>query len=140
MIEFTIHTIPIAQPRVKATIRGKHAGVYTPSGPIHSFKAQLRIEAASVHHGELLSGPVSVELVFVFPRTKGQIWKRRDMPRIRHTKKPDADNLAKAVLDSLNGLIWVDDAQVCELSVSKWIAAGDERAGVTVRIYELAHI
>ena len=62
------------------------------------------------------------------------------MPRIRHTKKPDADNLAKAVLDSLNGLIWVDDAQVCELSVSKWIAAGDERAGVTVRIYELAHI
>jgi Holliday junction resolvase RusA-like endonuclease len=39
--------------------------------------------------------------------------------QIRHTKKCDADNLAKAVLDALNGIAYYDDSQVCELSVSK---------------------
>lgn len=33
--------------------------------------------------------------------------------------KPDADNIAKLVLDALNGIAWRDDAQVTHLSVSK---------------------
>lgn len=40
--------------------------------------------------------------------------------RIRHTKKCDADNIAKACLDALNGIAFYDDSQVCELSVSKY--------------------
>ena len=35
------------------------------------------------------------------------------------TKKPDADNIAKAILDALNGLAFYDDAQVVYLQVSK---------------------
>ncbi|MBR2679895.1 MAG: RusA family crossover junction endodeoxyribonuclease, partial [Exiguobacterium sp.] len=35
------------------------------------------------------------------------------------TKKPDTDNIAKLVLDSLNGLAYDDDAQIIELSVTK---------------------
>jgi Holliday junction resolvase RusA-like endonuclease len=34
------------------------------------------------------------------------------------TKKPDADNIAK-VVDGLNGIVWIDDAQVVELHVFK---------------------
>lgn len=33
--------------------------------------------------------------------------------------RPDADNIAKAVLDALNGRAWDDDAQVVELRVTK---------------------
>lgn len=33
--------------------------------------------------------------------------------------KPDIDNVAKAVLDALNGIIYKDDSQVWELGVSK---------------------
>lgn len=39
--------------------------------------------------------------------------------KIRYTKKIDCDNLAKAILDSLNGIAYKDDSQVCELSVRK---------------------
>ena len=35
------------------------------------------------------------------------------------TKKPDTDNIAKAILDALNGLAYYDDAQVVNLEVQK---------------------
>ena len=35
------------------------------------------------------------------------------------TKKPDCDNIAKIVLDALNGIAYHDDAQVAELTVIK---------------------
>ena len=38
---------------------------------------------------------------------------------VKHTVKPDIDNLTKAVLDALNGLAWYDDAQIVELNASK---------------------
>lgn len=36
------------------------------------------------------------------------------------TKKPDIDNIVKAVMDALNGAAWKDDKQVCVLSVRKF--------------------
>lgn len=137
ILKIVVPSVPVAQPRVKATRRGNHAGVYTPSGPIDAFKACLRIVASESFSGPLLTGPLRVDCEFVFPRTKSQQWKTRPMPRIRHTKKPDRDNLDKAVLDSLNGLVWVDDAQVCDGAITKWIAAGDEHAKVTITVIEL---
>ena len=38
-------------------------------------------------------------------------------------KKPDIDNLAKAALDALNGIVWYDDSQICQLSIQKVYAA-----------------
>ena len=37
----------------------------------------------------------------------------------RPTKKPDIDNVIKAFLDSMNGIIYVDDTQVVELHSTK---------------------
>ena len=36
-----------------------------------------------------------------------------------YIKKPDVDNIAKAILDSLNGLAYKDDNQVTELLIKK---------------------
>lgn len=33
--------------------------------------------------------------------------------------KPDIDNYVKAVLDGLNGILFLDDKQICDLSVGK---------------------
>lgn len=37
----------------------------------------------------------------------------------RPTKRPDLDNIAKTILDALNGLAWKDDSQVVSLTISK---------------------
>lgn len=66
--------------------------------------------------------PLKVSIIARFPIPKSASKKRAEMMRsgaIMHTQRPDADNIAKAVLDALNGLAYHDDAQVCELSVSK---------------------
>lgn len=118
--------------------RGQHARVYSPGGAIADFKASVRLAASQAFSGPPLNGPLRVDAEFVFPRTKGQTWKRKPMPRMRHAKKPDRDNLDKGLLDALTGVIWLDDAQVCDGRIAKWIAAGDEQAGVRVTVTEVA--
>ena len=73
---------------------------------------------------------ISMELTFTFATgEKGRFGKP-------HTHKPDADNLAKLVMDALvDGGLWVgDDSRVADLTVRKrWCKSGSE--GVAVSIY-----
>ncbi|MBF0562749.1 MAG: RusA family crossover junction endodeoxyribonuclease [Alphaproteobacteria bacterium] len=37
----------------------------------------------------------------------------------RPTTSPDVDNIAKLALDSMNGIIFIDDRQVCSMKIEK---------------------
>ena len=138
-IIFIVPALPVAQPRQRHRIAG-HGGKqfvqnYTPAkDPVNAFKSLVQLAFAQAYQGAPLADPLRVTIDAVFARPKAIIWKTRAMPRLRHTSKPDADNLAKGTTDALNGIAWQDDAQICELRVRKWIAAGDEAPHVTVRI------
>ncbi len=41
------------------------------------------------------------------------------MGEIQHTKRPDLDNVVKAIKDGCNGVAWKDDSQVVSLSARK---------------------
>lgn len=57
-------------------------------------------------------GVVSVSMTFYLPRPKkGKYADPID--------RRDLDNLAKGVLDALNGIAWEDDGQVCRLDLVK---------------------
>lgn len=132
-IEFQVPAVPVAEPRKRV---GKFRNQYTPSKhKVHDFKATVKLAAAQVWEGAPTIEPVKCDVVFVLPRPKSLIWKTRDMPRIPHTKKPDRDNLDKAVLDSLSGLIWKDDCQVWSGTITKWIASGDEQPYCYISLY-----
>lgn len=66
--------------------------------------------------GQMLSGPILV-LIEVYRKLPKQRPKRVTFEP--DTFKPDADNIAKAVLDALNGVAYADDSQVVELTVRK---------------------
>jgi Holliday junction resolvase RusA-like endonuclease len=53
---------------------------------------------------------------------------------IRHTKKPDCDNMAKIVLDALNGIAFDDDSQITDLIVHKQYG---ESPNVEIELTEL---
>lgn len=140
--EFTVPGLPIAQPRVKATRRGNHTGVYTPtknasgaSNGIAEYKAAIRLKAAEEYDGEPLDRPFRVVCEFVFPRPAGRVWKTRPMPSYPHTSKPDADNCIKAVLDAL-AFLWVDDSRVCKVAAVKRVAAGGEQPHTRVMVFD----
>lgn len=68
---------------------------------------------------------VSVKVTFQFVKPKTQ--QKRPHPSV----KPDADKLARALLDALTGVCYHDDAQVVDLRVTK-VYGSDARATITV--------
>lgn len=140
IIEIMVPAVPIAEPRKRTRVVGSYAMHYTPTdSPVNAFKATVRLAAdKAMASRSSFTGAVEIDLLFAMPRTKGQIYKTKPMPRLLHTKKPDADNICKAVFDALNGTLWIDDAQVCRLTVTKVVCAGDERPFVRIRANEFS--
>jgi len=56
--------------------------------------------------------------------------------RIRPTTKPDVDNCAKAILDALNGVCYLDDRQVVDLRVEKYYTGGNPYLEISVGAIE----
>lgn len=88
----------------------------------------------------LVTGPLAVEMSFTFVRPKGHYGTGRnagalkgDAPR-RHTGRPDVLKLARAIEDSLTGVVYRDDSQIVEEVLRKEYG---ERAGVKVVVMEL---
>lgn len=70
---------------------------------------------------------VCINAWFGIPRSASKT-KRELMEKgyVKPTKKPDTDNIAKIVMDALNGLAYHDDAQVTELTIKKGYAHYDK--------------
>lgn len=94
---------------------GGHA--YTPKGT-REYERLIRkaFENAPRRPPEPLSGPIAVCIMTYRQLPKSTPKSVSSEP---DTHKPDIDNVAKIVLDALNGIAWEDDAQVVSLTVSK---------------------
>ena len=77
------------------------------------------------------TGEVSVTI-----RTNRKLPKstRKSVESEPDTHKPDADNIAKSVLDALNGIAWKDDAQITKLVIWKLPRARREKELLEVEI------
>tara|TARA_R110000822_G_scaffold159635_1_gene299999 strand:- start:7 stop:459 length:453 start_codon:yes stop_codon:yes gene_type:complete len=135
-LDFFVAGIPKAQPRVKAFVRGGHAGVYTPDSA-ESWKQAVRRQAFANAPESLMSGVVRIQLDFFLPRPKVHLDKH-GVPKPKSPvwcqKKPDLDNLIKAVTDAITDTqrVWLDDSQICEITATKTYAMS--RSGCSVRI------
>lgn len=132
-LSFFLHGRPI--PKQSARL-GKHGG-YQPKR-IKKYADKVRvycIQALSAGDWKVSERPVKVEMDFCFPwpsSTKKALIEQR-LPRI---KRPDLDNLAKAILDGMDAL-WVDDAQVANLLVRKLnVPRGEEGVSINVTYIE----
>lgn len=146
ILRLRVPCVPVAQPRVKVSSFGGRARAYNPTTiknaatgekkphPIVAFKATLRMAASQHYTAAPVTGPLRIDVTLVFPRPDKAIWKTKPMPRYRHVQKPDRDNCDKAILDSLNGIVFADDCQVCDGRIEKWHASGDEQPHVLIVI------
>lgn len=63
---------------------------------------------------------VHIEAYFTIPKSYSKKRRNACMDSSESpTKKPDCDNIAKIILDSLNGIAYLDDKQVVQLDVKK---------------------
>lgn len=140
-IEFYISGEPKAQPRPRAFAKKfgatYSARIYDP-GTAEGWKGLIAYWAKQHTPETPMDGPVRVDVDFFFPRPARLMRKKDPEGPIRHTAKPDRDNLDKALLDTLTQLgFWRDDAQVCDGAPRKWYVAKDGTPGARIVIEEL---
>ena len=119
-IKFIVEGSPKALKRYKFVIKTGHT--YDPSKADKRDFLQLAKNSAPKSP---LYGPISVQIKFLIKRPKahfrtGKYSKLlKDNAPIWHITKADLDNMLKMVLDSLNGVFYKDDSQVCEAHILK---------------------
>ena len=125
MIEFTVQ----GKPQPKQRPRFSNGRVYTPT-QTKSYEALVGWKCREVYKQPPTDKPVTValEINLALPKTtKNRIgdW---------CMKNQDIDNIGKVILDSLNGIAYLDDKQVVELNVTKKWNSSDY---VVVKIREV---
>ena len=84
-----------------------------------------------------LKGPVGIRLIIAYKTPKSRKSEKGQYCASGPPHYADVDNACKAVLDSLNRVVYDDDCQVVALSVSKRFTAEGEAPGVYVQVFEL---
>jgi len=132
MIEFTV--LGIAQPKgsTRAFMRPgmKFPVVTSANKSVKGWEDSVRHALQQHASGVFFDGPVAVSLSFYLPRPQS-------LPRKikHHTKRPDADKLARSTIDAMTGVLWKDDAQVVNLFVRKSYA--EDQPSAVIRVEEV---
>lgn len=108
--------------------RGKGRPRFTKTGHAYTdektkqYESLVILSYRSIAKGYKFTSPVRVTIMAHFKPPKKSKKVVGDMlaGHILPTKKPDADNIAKIILDGLNRIAWDDDTQVVDLSIGKY--------------------
>lgn len=137
--EFLIPGEPVPQPRHRVGSRGAYID---DDNPIHAYKDMIGILATQAipRSAMPIMGPLKLELICVFGRTKAEQKGKGLKLRMRHAKRPDIDNVIKAVMDALGSAgVFRDDGQIAIIETQKWTASGDEDPHTLVRLHQLGN-
>lgn len=127
-VEFIIPGNPV--PFARAGSHGKRR--FTPPKQANFMTSVKHFAALAMKGAALFDGPVElcVEAKYLWP--KSMTAKKRALPGAEWKQSvPDWDNLGKLISDSLNGVVWTDDARV--VSGHIWKRYGD-RLETRVRV------
>lgn len=126
-LNFFIRGKPEPKGRPRFTRTGH---IYTPAKTL-KWERDVAIQAKG-KTAEPFTGAISITLLFRLPRPKS-------LPKLTvwHIKKPDLDNLVKASLDGLEGIIFKGDQQIFQLVALKQYCQDNESPGVVVEIKAL---
>lgn len=138
-IEFDIKPQAQSRPRTRVVMRqdGRPYPVIYEASNCAAYKKALKVLALRQWRNPSLAGPIKIEIVFKmqlpFKFNRSQ---KEDALQglIVPASKPDGDNMEKALLDAMNGLLWVDDKQIVSC---KWNKVYSEKPGIILAFEEV---
>jgi len=113
--------IPKPKERPRAAIIGGHARIFTPK-TTEAYEKEIRAAWIKQNGNVPEEYPMRARIYFGLPIPKSETKKNKVQMLARKifpTKKPDLDNMAKAVLDALNGVAYKDDCQIVTMLSKK---------------------
>ena len=118
MSRFEIPGEPYGKGRPRFTRSGQ---IYTPK-KTRDYEKMVQHEYLVQTGGKLYDGPIVANIYATCAVPKSDTKKNRGLKLAGHilpTKTPDCDNIAKTILDALNGIAYKDDSQIIQLHVYK---------------------
>jgi len=139
-MRFFITGTPKPQARPRAVRRGRFNTIYSETT---EWKEGVKYQASQVE-GPCFGTAIEVNLYFLFHRPKSHYGTGKNAGKLKdsapewHVKKPDKDNLEKAVTDALvdAGLL-EDDSIIVRGMTSKTYITPKEKSGCWVEIKQL---
>jgi Holliday junction resolvase RusA-like endonuclease len=127
---FTVKGDPVGKQRPRFS-RGR---TYTPKKTVDYETIIASKASQAMGSSEPLQTPVAIFIWIshAIPASYSKKRKEACLNGLDWPKKPDLDNVAKAYLDAMNGIVYKDDVQVVKLRVSKRYDT-DSRVDVLVR-------
>lgn len=129
-LRFTVMGEPVGKGRARSVTRNSKArGTFiahvTPQKTVEYEGAVAAAARQAMGYLPVFAGPVMLELRIYMGVAASCSKKRRELAlagEILPTKKPDADNVLKAIKDAMNGIVYADDAQVTDVHMRKRFA------------------
>lgn len=120
-LSFTLPIPPVAKERARVT----RFGSYTPART-KEFQNQVRMHAKKHAPKVLFKTPLSLQCDFYIAKP--------NRPKFIHAAvRPDIDNYLKAIMDSLNGIIWVDDSLIVMVTTAKYYTTDKPEIFISVK-------
>lgn len=137
-IDFTVPGRAVPKGRARVVGVGRKAHAYTPARTV-AWEAKVRdaCKAAMATAGQLRAThdtPLAVEIIAYYSRPKGKM--QHAARAVWPIVKGDIDNVAKAILDGMNGTAYVDDSQIVSLCAHRRYVSGWHPPHVRVRLWE----
>lgn len=138
-LTFTIPGEPTAQGRPRFSTHGGFVKAYDPETS-RNYKAYVKLLASEAMQRiglTLTELPLGVEIIadVGIAASKSKKFKEQALNGLQlPIKKPDVDNVAKIILDSISGIVYKDDKQIVKLTVSKKYS---DTPKVEVKIYNV---
>ncbi len=121
-IMFTIYGEPVPKGRPRFSTRGKFPVAYTPE-KTKNYESDVGMMAKSaMGASEPLEGALEAFIYVTFPVPASYSKKRTEACLIdseKHTKRPDLDNVVKAVLDGMSDIVFLSDSQITSIHATK---------------------
>ena len=129
MYQLFVEGIPKAQPHPRMTAKGH---VYNPASA-DAWKDVIKASFLSCRK-PMITSPVHLKVNF-FMKKPGNL-KIEEGEDIPYVKKPDTDNLLKALMDSATEVgVWKDDALVFKTTAGKYYASKKTGAQIIVEVF-----
>lgn len=126
VVHFHIEGTPVPKKRPRFSTQGGIVRSYTDKGT-RNYEDHVNLSSrAAMGSTGPLETPVGVYLYVRLPVPKSRSKKRTEAALGGLEKpicKPDIDNLAKSLLDGMNGVVFKDDSQIVSLHVTKVYAS-----------------
>lgn len=134
-VEIKIVGKPQGKQRPKFSRHGNFVKTYTPEKTVN-YENWVKMCWMNSGH-EKLTGNIkaTIDADFLIPKSFSKK-KRNSLEGAYCPKKPDCDNIAKSILDALNGIAYDDDSQIVELVVRKCYSGSGEGAVLTLEEVE----